>query len=70
LALGLATASTTPARADGGATAAIIIGAATLTTIGCYDRGSPVLCALSPVFWVDTIIHPRGHVYVKSRKRK
>jgi len=69
LALGLS-ATSTPVRADGGATAAIIIGAAALTTVGCYGTNAPPLCVLSPVWWVDSIVHPHGTVIVTSKKKK
>jgi hypothetical protein len=69
-ALLLSTAALQPARADGGATAAIIIGAATLTTLGCYSTGAPPLCILSPVYWVGAIVRPVGNVIVEPVKKK
>ena len=68
LALGLS-AATTPVRAEP-ATAAIIIGAAVVTTAGCYSTHAPPLCILSPLWWVDQAIHPHGTVYVKPTKKK
>ena len=59
-----------PARADGGATAAIIIGAAAFTTVGCYAANAPPLCILSPLYWVEAVVRPRGTVIVEPVKRK
>jgi len=69
-ALLLSTGAIQPARADGGATAAIIIGAAAFTTVGCYSTAAPPLCILSPLYWVGAIVQPRGTVIVEPVKRK
>ncbi len=77
VALGLlvTTASTTPARADGGTTA-IIIGSVLLgSTIKCGispdARAIDSLCWLSPLTYAALVLGPpRGNITVKPRKKR
>lgn len=57
-----------PARADGGATAAIIIGVATVSTVACESHGGP-LCVLSPLEWARVVTGQprRGRIFINGK---
>lgn len=73
-ALVMSSVSTTPARADGGATAAWIVGTMVVATVACqpgYVLQGSALCVLSPFYWVGTAqAAPGGKGTIKVKAKK
>jgi hypothetical protein len=67
--------ATTPARADGGATLAILAGVVVVATVACQPGAAvpagQVLCLFSPFYWVGAVqAQPvQGDIKVKVSKK-